>query len=51
MSIVVSAVIVLVYITLGGLTGAIYGEVLQFFVIIAGLVPVYGWFDEKARRA
>jgi SSS family solute:Na+ symporter len=39
-SIVVSALFVLAYITLGGLSGAIYNEVLQFFVIIAGLVPL-----------
>ena len=39
-SILVSAVFVLAYITLGGLSGAIYNEVLQFFVIIAGLVPL-----------
>jgi SSS family solute:Na+ symporter len=31
---------VLAYITLGGLSGAIYNEVLQFAVIIAGLVPL-----------
>ena len=30
----------LVYITIGGLSGAIYNEVLQFFVILAGLIPV-----------
>ena len=30
----------LVYIFLGGLSGAIYNEVLQFFVIIAGLIPI-----------
>ncbi|MDT4909962.1 MAG: solute:Na+ symporter, family, partial [Pseudonocardiales bacterium] len=40
LSIVISAVFVLVYITLGGLSGAIYNEVLQFFVIVAGLVPL-----------
>ncbi len=40
LSIVVSAGFVLAYITLGGLSGAIYNEVLQFFVIIAGLVPI-----------
>jgi SSS family solute:Na+ symporter len=40
LSIVVSAAFVLAYITLGGLSGAIYNEVLQFFVIIAGLVPL-----------
>ncbi|MEV6301548.1 sodium:solute symporter family protein [Actinoplanes sp. NPDC051861] len=39
-SIVVGAAIVLVYITLGGLSSAIYNEVLQFFVILAGLIPV-----------
>jgi solute:Na+ symporter, SSS family len=40
LSIAVSALFVLAYITLGGLSGAIYNEVLQFFVIIAGLVPL-----------
>src|SRR6201994_2852212 len=40
LSIVLSAGFVLIYITLGGLSGAIYNEVLQFFVIIAGLVPL-----------
>ncbi len=39
-AIIVSAVFVLAYITLGGLSSAIYNEVLQFFVIIAGLVPL-----------
>src|SRR3954465_8257866 len=39
-AIVVAAAIVLVYITLGGLTSAIYNEVLQFFIIIAALVPL-----------
>ncbi|UWP87744.1 sodium:solute symporter family protein [Dactylosporangium fulvum] len=39
-AIVVGAAIVLVYITLGGLSSAIYNEVLQFFVIIAGLLPI-----------
>jgi SSS family solute:Na+ symporter len=39
-SIIVSAGFVLAYITLGGLSGAIYNEVLQFFVIVAGLVPI-----------
>ena len=36
----VAAVIVLSYITLGGLSAAIYNEVLQFFVIVAGLLPL-----------
>ncbi|EFL24212.1 sodium:solute symporter [Streptomyces himastatinicus ATCC 53653] len=40
LSIALSAVFVLAYITLGGLAGAIYGEVLQFFVILAGLIPI-----------
>jgi SSS family solute:Na+ symporter len=40
LSICVAAGFVLVYITLGGLSGAIYNEVLQFFVILAGLIPV-----------
>jgi SSS family solute:Na+ symporter len=40
LSIVVSAIFVLIYITLGGLSGAIYNEVLQFFVIVAGLIPL-----------
>jgi SSS family solute:Na+ symporter len=40
LSIVLAAGIVLVYITLGGLSSAIYNEVLQFFVIVAGLVPI-----------
>ncbi|MEU0550862.1 sodium:solute symporter family protein [Micromonospora sp. NPDC005979] len=39
-AIVVGAAIVLAYITIGGLSGAIYNEVLQFFVILAGLIPV-----------
>jgi SSS family solute:Na+ symporter len=40
LSIVVSAAFVLAYIVLGGLSSAIYNEVLQFFVILAGLIPV-----------
>jgi solute:Na+ symporter, SSS family len=38
--IVVAAAIVLVYITLGGLSSAIYNEVLQFFIILAALIPL-----------
>lgn len=37
---VVAAAIVLAYITLGGLSAAIYNEVLQFFVIVAALLPL-----------
>jgi SSS family solute:Na+ symporter len=40
LSIFISAVIVLVYIFLGGLTSAIYNEVLQFFMIVLGFAPV-----------
>ncbi|CAM3345769.1 sodium:solute symporter family protein [Dermacoccus barathri] len=39
-STIVAAVIVLSYITLGGLSAAIYNEVLQFFVIVAALLPL-----------
>ncbi|GIF17677.1 SSS family solute:Na+ symporter [Actinoplanes tereljensis] len=39
-SIALGAAIVLIYITLGGLSSAIYNEVLQFFVILAGLIPI-----------
>ncbi len=56
-AVLVSAVFVLAYITLGGLSSAIYTEVLQFFVIVAGLVPltvvglkaVGGWDGLKER--
>ncbi|MCC6345331.1 MAG: sodium:solute symporter family protein [Bryobacterales bacterium] len=39
-SIWLSAFIVLCYIFLGGLTSAIYNEVLQFFLIVAGFLPL-----------
>jgi SSS family solute:Na+ symporter len=39
-ALIVAAVIVLSYITLGGLSAAIYNEVLQFFVIVGGLLPL-----------
>ncbi|MGC2639754.1 MAG: sodium:solute symporter family protein [Acidobacteriaceae bacterium] len=55
-AIVLSAIIVLCYIFLGGLTSAIYNEVLQFFLIVAGFLPlvwvglknVGGWHGLKA---
>lgn len=55
-TLVIAAVIVLSYITLGGLSAAIYNEVLQFFVIIAAMLPltliglhqVGGWKGLKA---
>ncbi len=37
---IVSAVIVLVYTYLGGLSSAIYNEVLQFFLIVIGFLPL-----------
>jgi SSS family solute:Na+ symporter len=39
-SVLVSALIVLLYILVGGLTSAIYNEVLQFFLIVAGFIPL-----------
>src|SRR6201998_3794124 len=39
-SLVTAALIVLTYTALGGLSAAIYNEVLQFFVILAALVPL-----------
>jgi SSS family solute:Na+ symporter len=39
-AILTSAAVVLVYIYLGGLRGAIYNEVLQFFLIVAGFAPL-----------
>jgi SSS family solute:Na+ symporter len=55
-AIFLSAIIVLLYIFLGGLTSAIYNEVLQFFLIIAGFLPLVllglknigGWNGLKA---
>ena len=53
----VSALIVLLYVTSGGLTSAIYNEVLQFFLIVFGFAPlvilglrsVGGWDGLTAR--
>ncbi|AUN41686.1 sodium:solute symporter family protein [Tsukamurella tyrosinosolvens] len=39
-SLLVAAAVVLTYTVLGGLSAAIYNEVLQFFVILAALVPL-----------
>ena len=58
-ALLVSAVIVLAYTFLGGLTSAIYNEVLQFFLIVMGFIPlvflglkdVGGWSGLKARLA
>jgi SSS family solute:Na+ symporter len=57
MSVLVSAAIVLVYTFLGGLTSAIYNEVLQFLLIVAGFSPLAilavakagGWHGIQAR--
>lgn len=59
LTLLIAAIIVLSYITLGGLSAAIYNEVLQFFVIVAGLLPltiiglnrVGGWGGLKERVA
>ncbi|MEA2175357.1 MAG: solute:Na+ symporter, family [Blastocatellia bacterium] len=56
-SMIVAALIVLGYIFLGGLTSAIYNEVLQFFLIVFGFAPlvflglrdVGGWDGLKAK--
>jgi solute:Na+ symporter, SSS family len=56
-SIIASAIVVLVYTFLGGLSSAIYNEVLQFFLIVAGFLPlswlglksVGGWSGLKAK--
>src|ERR1700687_4322706 len=55
-SLVISALVVLGYILLGGLTSAIYNEGVQFFLIVAGFLPlvwlglknVGGWQGLKA---
>lgn len=39
-SVWIAALIVLVYILLGGLTSAVYNEVLQFFLIVLGIAPL-----------
>ncbi len=46
-SIFLSAAIVLAYVVLGGLSSSIYNEVLQFFLITLGLVPlvIFGLID------
>src|SRR5207247_11478505 len=58
-SVMVSAFIVLIYIFLGGLTSAIYNEVLQFFLIVLGFLPLVflglkdagGWSGLQSRLA
>src|SRR5438876_7717006 len=58
-SILMAAAIVLIYVFLGGLTSAIYNEVLQFFLIVFGFAPlvflglrdVGGWSGLQTRLA
>jgi solute:Na+ symporter, SSS family len=47
-SVLVSAAIVLAYTLAGGLTSAIYNEVLQFFLIVMGFAPLAWLSVEKA---
>jgi SSS family solute:Na+ symporter len=46
-SVLISAGIVLIYILMGGLTSAIYNEVLQFFMIVFGFAPLT-WLGLRA---
>src|ERR1700740_1466392 len=47
-SVLLSAAIVLIYTLLGGLTSAIYNEVVQFFLIVLGFAPLSYFAVEKA---
>ena len=49
-SVLLSAAIVLVYTFLGGLTSAIYNEVLQFFLIVLGFAPLAILAVHEGRR-
>jgi SSS family solute:Na+ symporter len=40
LSLLISALVVLIYVYLGGLSSAIYNEVLQFFLIVVGFAPL-----------
>jgi SSS family solute:Na+ symporter len=61
LALILAAAVVLSYITLGGLSAAIYNEVLQFFVIVASLLPLtllglhrvggYGGLKDKITEA
>src|SRR5690349_3181019 len=56
-TIILSALVVLAYTALGGLTSSIYNEVLQFFLIVLGILPLAmlsvseagGWSGMAAR--
>ena len=47
-SVLLSAAIVLIYTLLGGLTSAIYNEVVQFFLIVLGFAPLSYYAVQKA---
>jgi solute:Na+ symporter, SSS family len=47
-SVLLSAAIVLIYTLLGGLTSAIYNEVVQFFLIVLGFAPLSFFAVRKA---
>ena len=47
-SVLLSAAIVLIYTLLGGLTSAIYNEVVQFFLIVLGFAPLSYFAVQKA---
>ncbi len=49
-SVLLSAAIVLIYTFLGGLTSAIYNEVLQFFLIVLGFAPLAILGGQQSRR-
>jgi SSS family solute:Na+ symporter len=59
LSIALPAALILVYLLLGGITGTIYNLVMQFFVLVAGLLPVVflglkqigGWTGLKSAAA
>jgi solute:Na+ symporter, SSS family len=40
LSVLIAATVVMIYILLGGLTSSIYNEVLQFFLIVFGFLPL-----------
>ena len=50
LSLILSAAIVLAYTYLGGLSSAIYNEVLQFFIIVIGLLPIVFFKPQGSRR-
>src|SRR5512142_428357 len=59
MSILIAAIVVIIYICLGGLTSSIYNEVVQFFLIVFGFAPLIvlallwagGWSGLDAKLA